>query len=123
MGLNFFQGRVTSQVSGGITMIDLAEGQVRVAGPLRGDQVFLVVDPREVTLHVTPPSSSAQNVLVGPIVELVPEPPLGDRVRVVLGTKPPLVAEVTAHAVAALRLREGQTVYASVKATAPHVYS
>jgi molybdate transport system ATP-binding protein len=61
-------------------------------------------------------------VFAGPIAEMVPEPPFGDRVRVVLGTTPPLVAEVTAHAVASLDLQEGQMVYATVKATAPHAY-
>jgi molybdate transport system ATP-binding protein len=122
MGLNFFQGRVAGRESGGITVIDLAEGRMRVAGSLEGGQAILVVDPREVTLHTTLPSSSAQNVFAGPIAEMVPEPPFGDRVRVVLGTTPPLVAEVTAHAVASLDLQEGQMVYATVKATAPHAY-
>lgn len=75
--------------------------------------------------HAAPntlPSGSAQNVFTGPIVELVPEPPFGDRVRVVLGTTPPVVAEVTARAVDALGLREGTRVYASVKATAPRTF-
>jgi ABC-type molybdate transport system ATPase subunit len=84
--------------------------------------VFIVVDPREVTLHVTRPSGSAQNIFTGPIVELIPEPPFGDRVRVVLGTSPPMVAEVTARAIDAMELREGLIVHASVKATAPRVF-
>jgi molybdate transport system ATP-binding protein len=122
MGLNFFHGRVVSRGAGGVTVVETPQGHLRVAGPLEPDDVFLVVDPREITLHVTPPSSSAQNVFQGPVVELVPEPPFGDRVRVGLGTRPPLVAEVTRHAVETLGLREGTRVYASVKATAARAY-
>lgn len=122
MGLNFVQGRVVSKETGGIAVVETENGQVRVAGPLDEQEVFLVIDPREVTLHTAPPSGSAQNVFVGPIVEMVPEPPFGDRVRVVLGTRPPIVAEVTARAVDALGLREGSRVYASIKATAPRTF-
>jgi molybdopterin-binding protein len=41
----------------------------------------------------------------------------GERVRVLLDTKPMLVAEVTPEAVASLSLREGTRVYAAFKAT------
>lgn len=122
MGLNFYQGSVVAKEAGGIAVVETDGGSLRVAGPLEEEHVFLVVDPREVTLHVTPPSGSAQNVFTGPITEMVPEPPFGDRVRVVLGTSPPMVAEVTASAVGALGLREGLWVHASVKATAPRTF-
>ena len=42
---------------------------------------------------------------------------LGDRVRVALGDPLPLVAEITPAALADLGLREGDPVWASVKAT------
>ncbi len=122
MGLNFFRGNVVAKEAGGIAVVETEGGSVRVAGRLEEEQVFLVVDPREVTLHLMPPSGSAQNVFTGPIVEMVPEPPFGDRVRVVLGTSPPMVAEVTARAVDSLGLREGMQVHASVKATAPRTF-
>jgi Molybdopterin-binding protein len=54
---------------------------------------------------------------------MVPEPPFGERVRVVLGTRPPLVAEVTQAAVDRLGLAVGTQVYASFKATAVSTYS
>jgi molybdate transport system ATP-binding protein len=123
MGLNFLQGDVVSTEPGGIAVVETQGGRVRVAGPVEEGQVFLVVDPREVTLHLTPPSGSAQNIFTGPIAEIVPEPPFGDRVRVVLGTSPPIVAEVTARAVDSLGLREGIQVHASVKATAPRTFT
>ena len=40
-----------------------------------------------------------------------------------LGTRPPLVAEVTREAVAGLGLREGLVVYASFKATGVRTYA
>jgi molybdate transport system ATP-binding protein len=122
MGLNFLQGRITARETGGIVVVETGGGLVRVAGPLEEDQVCLIIDPREITLHLAPPSGSAQNVFTGPIVEMVPEPPFGDRVRVVLGTRPPIVAEVTARAAGSLALREGIVVHASVKATAPRSF-
>jgi len=82
----------------------------------------VAVDPREITLHTVQPSGTAQNVFSGAIVQLVPEPPFGERVRVILDTRPPLVAEITAHAVQTLGLREGLTVFASFKATAARGY-
>ena len=78
--------------------------------------------PREITLHPQRPEGSAQNVFAGPILELAPEPPGGERVRVVLGTRPPLVAEVTREAVKSLGLAEGRTVHASFKATGIRSY-
>jgi molybdopterin-binding protein len=59
---------------------------------------------------------------VGPILELAPEPPSGERIRVVLGTRPTLVAEVTREAAERLALREGLTVHASFKATGIRTY-
>jgi molybdate transport system ATP-binding protein len=123
MGLNLLTGRVIAREAGGIALIDVDGAQVQIAGPVAGDAVNLVVDPREVTLHLEPPSGSARNVFAGAIVEMVPEPPFGDRVRVVLDTSPPLVAEVTARSLDAMGLKEGGRVYASMKATAPRAFA
>jgi molybdopterin-binding protein len=54
--------------------------------------------------------------------EVIPEPPAGDRVRVVLDARPSLVVEVTRDAVASLGLREGMRVHAAFKATGVQVY-
>ena len=81
------------------------------------------MSPREITLFRTRPDSSAQNVFAGAVQEIVPEPPGGERVRVVLRTKPVLVAEVTREAVAELALAEGTPVFAAFKATGVHVYT
>jgi molybdate transport system ATP-binding protein len=127
MGLNFFRGRVVAADVDGLAEVETVGGIVRIAcdpGDLEPlpEPLLIAVDPREITLHPAAPVGSAQNVFAGPIVQLVPEPPFGQRVRVLLGTQPPLVSEVTAHAVHVLGLREGVTVYASFKATAARAY-
>ncbi|RPJ85396.1 MAG: hypothetical protein EHM13_01195 [Acidobacteria bacterium] len=81
------------------------------------------MSPREITLYRERPDASAQNLFTGPILELVPEPPDGERIRVALGTVPPLVAEVTRQAVTALDLREGAIVHAGFKATGVRMYA
>lgn len=93
-----------------------------VAAPATGD-VFVTVSPNAIMLFRERPASSAQNVFAGPVVEIVPEPPAGDRVRVVLGTTPMLVAEVTREAVADLELADGVWVYATFKATGIQMYA
>jgi molybdate transport system ATP-binding protein len=123
MGTNLFIGRRVAPGEAEAGRVRTAEGDIAVSTyPGEGD-VFLTVSPREITLFRERPGGSAQNVFQGPIVELVPEPPAGERVRVVLGTRPMLVAEVTREAVAALGLREGAEVFATFKATGVTLYS
>ena len=55
-------------------------------------------------------------------MELFPEPPDGERVRVVLGSTPPLVAEITEQAGRQLGLRDGMEIYAAFKATGVEVF-
>ena len=122
MGLNFFAGRVARREPSGLAEVHTREGVVRIVDAGESEDVFVAVDPREITLHTVQPSGTAQNVFSGAIVQLVPEPPFGERVRVILDTRPPLVAEITAHAVQTLGLREGLKVFASFKATAARGY-
>jgi molybdate transport system ATP-binding protein len=119
MGTNLLAGTVRRSGAG---RVQTADGEVSVSDPGGPGEVFLAVDPGQITIHPQAPEGSAQNVFVGPILELAPEPPTGDRVRVVLGTHPALVAEVTREAVAALSLHEGMLVHASFKATGIRTY-
>ena len=84
--------------------------------------MFAVVDPREITVSVAPPAGSAQNVMRGSVLDLQPEPPSGDRVRVGVGSSPPLVAEVTRAAVESLGLAIGREVTLTFKATGVRVF-
>jgi molybdate transport system ATP-binding protein len=123
MGTNLFMGRRGPAGASDAGSVRTAEGEIAVTEhPAAGD-LFLTVSPREITLFREHPEGSAQNVFRGVIVELVPEPPAGERVRVVLGTRPMLVAEVTREAVASLALREGLDVFATFKATGVTLYS
>jgi len=117
MGVNLLQGSVAAGEGSGLVRVRTPFGSVVAVDPGGPGEVLVALNPREITLHLTPPGGSAQNVFFGRIVELVPEPPFGERVRVALATSPPLVAEVTRHAVESLGLREGLEVHAAFKAT------
>lgn len=107
VGLNCFRGRC----HGGVA--ELEGGQLVVAGELEGP-VVLTVHPRAVSLFRQRPDGSPRNVWEAPIEAL--EPSL-DRVRIQLGGRLPIVAEVTHAAVAELGLREGEPMWVAVKAT------
>jgi molybdate transport system ATP-binding protein len=119
VGTNLLYGSTDRAVGG--TEIRTGEGTIAVSAEREGE-LFATVSPREITLYRERPDASVQNLLTGSIVELVPEPPGGERVRVALDTVPPLVAEVTREAVAALQLREGMVVHAGFKATGVRTY-
>ena len=124
LGINMFRGRIVSR-DGGIARIRTSAdgGELSAVDPGEGSaDVVAIVHPREITLFRQAPGGSAQNTYVGVITELVPEPPNGERVRVALGTRPPLVAEVTDRAVLQLELREGLQVTAMFKATGVTVF-
>jgi molybdopterin-binding protein len=77
-------------------------------------EVLAVFPSYAVTLAATRPRASARNVWPVVVTQLTT---LGGRVRVHAEGEPPVVAEVTAAAVADLGLHEGSHAWASVKAT------
>jgi molybdate transport system ATP-binding protein len=83
------------------------------------DSVLIVIPPRAVVLSRAEPSSSARNTWPGMISSLER---LGDRVRVRVDGAVPIVAEVTALAVADLELEIGAPVWVAVKATEIDAY-
>ena len=88
-------------------------GTVVTADPVAGD-VYVAIQPHSVSLHRSRPEGSPRNVWSGRVAgtDL-----LGDRVRIHVDGAVPLVAEVTAAAVAELGLHDGVDVWAAVKAT------
>ena len=88
-------------------VLHVAEEGVR--GP-----VSLIIHPRAVGLHVTPPTGSARNSWQTRVLVIED---LGVRVRLEVGDPLPLAAEVTPAAVADLGLAPGSPVWISVKAT------
>jgi molybdate transport system ATP-binding protein len=122
VGTNLLYG-TAGRASGGVAEVRTVDGVLLVTEGATEGEVFVTVSPREITIYREPPDGSAQNLFKGAILELVPEPPDGERVRVALGTTPPLVAEVTREAVQALGLREGLEVHAGFKATGVRTYA
>ena len=66
------------------------------------------------------PSGSPRNVWSGRVASLAPH---GDAVRVQLASDPPLIADVTPAAMAALGIEPGVELWATVKATEVSLYS
>ena len=107
-GVNLLRGRA----DGGLVQLD-GGGTAVATDAARGD-VFLVIHPTAIALHRGRPEGTPRNVWQAEIEGLEPH---GDRVRVRLRGTPALVAEITPRAVAELKLDDGGTIWASVKAT------
>ena len=119
VGQNLISGRLSA--SRGRTLLVSGDTELVVADPglPAGTEVFAVIPPRSVTVSVVRPASSARNTLAGRIEWLDRD---GDRVRLRIGSSPPLLAEITADAAAALGLAVGRAAFASLKATEIDVY-
>jgi len=113
VGLNLLQGVATH------TSVRLETGAVVATTTTMYGPAFVAFRPNAVVLHRQPPEGSARNVWPGLAAELHPA---GDRARVRVAGAVPLIAEVTAAAVAELGLADGGPVWASVKATDIDVY-
>lgn len=114
VGINLFRGRQRDDI------VELADGgRLTAQRGHDGLEVFAVVPPAAVALYRSRPEGSPRNVWQGEahILDVA-----GDRVRVRVGGRFPLVAEVTPAAVAELRLGQGGDVWASVKAREIKVY-
>ncbi|WP_067658341.1 ABC transporter ATP-binding protein [Nocardia harenae] len=94
------------------------QGTFTLAEPARGT-VFVSFAPSAVALHPARPAGSARNTW--PVtVSGVEQHAHSTRVR--LDGAPPVLADVTAAAVAELRIRPGARLWAAVKATEMHCY-
>ena len=121
LGLNHFVGRVVSR-NGGVAQVACDGGTLSVVDPGEGDDVLVVVAPREIVLSREKPAGSAMNVFEGAVDELTPEPPNGERLRVRVASRPALVAEITRASAESMALAPGMTVHASFKATGATVF-
>lgn len=123
LGLNLFQGRVKAHTEDGLVVVAVEGADLYLAHPLDvGEMAYVVLEPREVVVSAEPPLGSARNVFVGPVEEIAPEPPSGERVRISIGSKPPIVAEITRGSAIVMGLEPGRMAYASFKATGARVY-
>jgi molybdate transport system ATP-binding protein len=108
VGINLFRGRARGE------RIELSGGGELVAARAPDGEVFATIHPQAVALHLRRPEGTPRNVYRGPISSVDVE---AERVRVGVGGAPPLIAEITPAALRELGLREGDAVWASVKAT------
>jgi molybdate transport system ATP-binding protein len=95
-----------------LTSVELGDRNVIVSSDDAQGEVAAVVYPWDVTLSRTLPSDSAQNHVQGTVTSVVP---VANRVRVTVGA---VTAEITAESAQRLRIREGDLLVASWKATA-----
>ncbi|WP_420313590.1 TOBE domain-containing protein [Actinopolymorpha alba] len=113
VGLNLYRGYADGPV------VRLAgSGEVTVAQPSTGE-VFVAFQPSAVALHPERPAGSPRNCW--PVTVSTVERH-GDLMRVRLAGVPPVLADVTAGAVADLGLTPGTQLWAAVKAAETRVY-
>src|SRR5437763_893528 len=146
VGLNFFRGRLVNCEANSLCTIQLHNGEhpievmaaweehIQLTGlPGIGEEAFVVVDPRSITLYQAAPDSSARNIFHGEIVQVLR---LGTattnagyndgRVRISImldASMPPLTAEITEASAARMELHEGKSIYATFKATEARAYT
>ncbi len=109
LGVNLLRG----DGAGHVVAVDGGRAEITVASGVDGPTLVLV-RPQAVSLFRSRPDTSARNVWACRVAGF---DLLGEHVHVRLAGPVDLVADVTPAAVAALGLREGDEVWASVKAT------
>ena len=105
--MNLFAG-VLEPLEDGAATLRTPDGAITVSPQVavaHGDRAIASLKPIDVSLHAGPPEGSARNVFRGQIEEIAVD---GDRARVRLATRPPLMAAVTAGSVERMGLREGR---------------
>lgn len=112
-GVNYFAG--TAVRHGHLTAVRSAQGEATfLSTDAQTGAVGAVVYPWDVAVSDAVPEGSAMNALAGPIRRVAA---VGNRVRITLGSTPPVVAEVTEESVRRLGLAPGRQVVATWKAT------
>jgi molybdate transport system ATP-binding protein len=112
-GVNYFPG--TASQRDDLTEVRSADGDaVFVSTEPATGPVAVVVYPWDVALSAEDPSGSARNHLAGPVRRVAG---VGNRIRVTVDSRPPVVAEVTEQSLRAMSLGPGVRVVASWKAT------
>jgi molybdate transport system ATP-binding protein len=116
VGLNLFAGRLVPLGDGAGRLVT-PDGDVVVPWPDRPEEpleeVLGILHPSDVSLFRSRPEGSARNLVLGRVELITVE---GNRARLRVEGKPPLVAEVTPGSVDRMALREGDRVWAAFKA-------
>ncbi len=113
VGLNLVRGDAREGV------ITVPGGMTIVSSEQLTGTAFATFSPATVSLFTSKPEGSPRNVWRGRVTSVAPH---GDAVRVQVETGTRLLADITAAALAALDLRTGSVVWATVKATEVRTY-
>ena len=113
VGLNLIEGHAD-----GTRLVVDSGFALQMASPMFGPRLA-VIAPRDVALYPDRPSGSPRNAWLTRVAEVHLT---GDRARVLLEDPVLITAEITAAALAELRLTDGSPVWVSVKATQIDVY-
>jgi len=111
-GVNYFPG--TGRRRGHLTEVSLIGGGHVLSTDAADGPVAVVLSPWELSVGHSRPEGSALNTLSGPIERVSA---VGNRVRVTVGSRPSIVAEVTEDSARHLSLTAGLHVVATWKAT------
>ncbi|GHO86517.1 ABC transporter ATP-binding protein [Dictyobacter formicarum] len=142
VGVNFFRGQLlrtenettclirllpNPSTNQPVEMVAMLKEQATL--PVSGTEIFVVIDPRSITLHLAQPEGSARNVFQGTIMHIIPlstsTGSYDGKVRVSIALSQagaPLTAEVTENSVTRMELQEGQTIFATFKASEANAY-
>ena len=150
VGTNFFHGRIVHRETSALCTVQLlgqqeqalaiqaaiAEQEQAAPRLAVGEEAFVVVDPRSITLHTVAPDlhTSARNSFRGNITHVLHMGATPDtsasaadgRVRVSILLEPsmyPLTAEITSASATQMELSAGQPIYATFKVTAARAYT
>jgi molybdate transport system ATP-binding protein len=117
VGLNLYAGSLAGD---GLVRLDDG-GVLHVAAPeVPAGRVLVVLRPSAVTVHASHPGPASPRNLWRGVVGGMEQ--LADRVRLQVDGAPPVLVDVTAAAVAELRLEPGRRVWLSAKATETEAY-
>ncbi len=115
IGTNMLRGTLDRGVlTTGSGAVVVGHDPAQPAGP-----AYAVIAPAAIALHQARPDGSPRNVWACTVTDIDEHL---DRVRVVVDGAVPLVAEITPRALAELRLRPGDHLWAAVKATEVAIY-
>jgi molybdate transport system ATP-binding protein len=110
VGINLLRGDLRE----GIVTLTGGGRLVTASSDIAAGPVMVTIHPRTIALHDREPHGAARNVWETSVTAVDDE---GDRVRVRLEAPTPLVVEITRDGRAALSLRPGTRVWASLKAS------
>jgi molybdate/tungstate transport system ATP-binding protein len=112
---NILSGEIVSHREG-IAVVDTGGAELQVVTSLSGGKVEVFIRPEDVILSKNPINTSARNLLECRVEEVISE---GALARVILDRD--ITALVTRRSLEEMKIEQGSRVFATFKASAPHI--